>query len=201
MAVFKIAENKRDYDINKKICSYPDKEDLWNLLFYADNKKREIATSNLYNIGIESICNQFLYLQNRRVKPLNTRALHYILSFDSKGYERHIDYKMMTSIMCMIPIQCFNEYQCVEFLHTDKPTHYHIHIIVNPVNINTFHVYKDSFIKTGNNLSYWLGLMYDIPVQSFTYRNEYGIIIKGNETGAYLYQDKFKNKYNLRKLV
>ena len=150
---------------------------------------------------MECIYNQFLYLQNRRVKPLNTRALHYILSFDTKGYECNILCKELVNVMNMIPIQCFREYQCVEFLHVDKDTHYHIHIIVNPVNINTLHVCRETFFTIGNTLADWLGVMYDIPLQSFTYRNEDGNIVKGNQTGSFLYMDKFKKKYNLKNIV
>lgn len=201
MAVFTIAKNIEDRCVYEKECCYPNKEDLRNLLFYGFNKSKKTMCNNLYNLGIDSIYSQFLYLQNRRVKSLNTRALHYILSFDTQGYENDIRYKELERIMCMIPIQCFREFQCIEFLHMDRKTHYHIHIVINPVNVNTLHVCNESFITTGNTLAYWLGEMYDIPVQSFTYRNEFGHVVRGNQTGSFLYMDKFKKKYNLKKLV
>lgn len=201
MAAFTIAKNVEDACMYERECHYPGKKDLRNLLFYGNNRKSAMVVNNVYDLGMESIYSQFLYLQKRRVKPLNSRALHYILSFDTKGYEWNIKYKELLRIMHMIPIQCFSEYQCVEFLHMDKPTHYHIHIIVNPVNINTLHVCRETFITIGNRLSEWLGIMYDIPVQGFTYRNEYGHIVKGNEIGSYLYMDRFVKRYNLRQMA
>lgn len=201
MAVFTVAKNTEEFGIYEKECCYPNKKDLRNLLFYGYNKKRKMIVNNLYNIGMECIYSQFLYLQNRRVKPLSTRALHYILSFDTQGYENDIRYKELVNIMEMIPILCFREYQCVEFLHTDRPTHYHIHIIVNPVNINTLHLRTDSFFTTGKMISEWLGIMYNIPVQSFTYRNQYGHIVAGNQTDSFLYMDKFMKKYNIIQIV
>jgi len=201
MAVFTIAKNTEDTCIYGKECCYPNKKDLKNLLFYGYNRSKKTVWMNVYNLGMDSIYSQFLYLQNRRVKPLNTRALHYILSFDTQGYEWDIRYKKLVDIMNMIPMQCFREYQCVEFLHMDKSTHYHIHIIVNPVNINTLHVCRETFISTGNTLAYWLGVMYDIPLQSFTYRDVYGHTVRGNQTGSFLYMDKFMKKYNFRRIV
>lgn len=83
----------------------------------------------------------------------------------------------------------------------DKPTHYHIHIIINPVNINTLHVCRETFLTVGNTLAEWLGIMYEIPVQGFTYRNGYGHIVRGNETGPFLYMDRFMERYGLKQIV
>lgn len=104
MAIFTIAKNTEESCVYEKESCYHNKKDLRNLLFYGYNKNRKIVVSNLYNIGMESIYSQFLYLQNRRVKPLNTRALHYILSFDTQGYESDIRCKELVNIMNMIPI-------------------------------------------------------------------------------------------------
>lgn len=180
---------------------YVSKRDLRNLLFYAYNKRSTMVLNHLYNIGIESIYSQFLYLQNRRVKPLSTRALHYILSFDTQGYESEVDYSLLVNIMCLIQNRCFQEYQCVQFLHMDKPSHYHIHLIINPVNIYDLSVCRENIMTVGRNLSEWLGIMYNIPLQSFTYRNEMGSVVWGDETGAYLYKDKFLKNYNLKLVV
>lgn len=201
MAVFTIAKNVENMCIHKKECCYTHEKDLRNLLFYGYNRSKKTVWSNLYNLGIESIYYQFLYLQKRRVKPLTTRALHYILSFDTQGYEWDIGYKKLVDIMEMIPVQCFREYQCIEFLHMDKSTHFHIHIIVNPVNIHTLHVCRETFITTGNTIADWLGTMYEIPIQGFTYRNSYGHIVRGRETGSFLYMDKFMKKYNIKQIV
>ncbi len=201
MAVFTVAKNTEDVCVHEKGCCYKNEKDLRNLLFYGYNRSKKTVWNNIYNLGMESIYSQFLYLQKRRVKPLNTRALHYILSFDTKGYESDIRYKEIEDIMHMVPIQCFRGYQCVEFLHMDKPTHYHIHIIINPVDINTLHVCRETFITTGNRLAEWLGIMYDMPLQGFTYRNEFGHIVRGKETGSFLYTDRFMKRYNLKQIV
>lgn len=198
MSVLTIAKNMEEVCGRETDARYVSKRDLGNLLFYAYNKRSTMVLKNLYNIGIESIYSQFLYLQNRRVKPLNTRALHYILSFDTQRNEREVDYSLLVNIMYLIQAECFQEYQCIQFLHMDKPSHYHIHLIINPVNINDLSVCRENIITVGRNLAEWLGIMYNIPLQSFTYRNETGRVVWGNETGAYLYKDKFLKKYNLK---
>ena len=92
-------------------------------------------SSRLYPLGIECIYHQFLYHQNRRVKELHTRALHYILTFDSQNYESDIDRSTIVSIMNMLNYFCFEEYQNICFLHEDKSSHKHVHWIINPVNL------------------------------------------------------------------
>ena len=201
MAIFTIAKNVEDIGISERECCYPNKKDLRDLLLYGYNRSKKTVWGNVYNLGMDSIYDQFLYLQKRRVKPLTTRALHYILSFDTQGYERDIRYKEIEKIMYMIPIQCFQEYQCVEFFHMDKPSHFHIHIIVNPVNINTLHVCRETFMTICHTFAYWLGVLYDIPLQAFTYRDENGHIVRGNMTGSFLYMDRFMKKYNLKHIV
>lgn len=188
MAVFSIAED------NGKTAVYPKKRDLRNLLFYGYNHSVSTVMENLYPVVMESVIgciySQFLYLQWRRVKPLNTRALHYILSFDTQRWEKDIDRCKMTSIMCLLNAELFQEYQHILFLHTDKPTHHHIHIIVNPVNVKTYHVCRDTQKSLGWKIAELLGCMYDIPLQSFSYRDYDGRVKIGNETGIDLYKDK-----------
>lgn len=188
MAVFTIAED------NGKAAVYPKERDLRNLLFYGYNHSVSTVMENLYPIGVNSIIeciySQILYQQWRRVKPLTTRALHYILSFDTQRWEKDLDYCKITSTMRVLNANLFNEYQHILFLHIDKQTHYHIHIIVNPINIHTLQMCRDSWEKTGWQIAEWLGVMYDIPLQSFTYRDYDGILRFGKETGIDLYKDK-----------
>ena len=104
MAIFKIAAEE-----NGKTAVYRTEKDLRNLLFYAYNHSSYTIMENLYPIGegiMECIYNQMMYLQQwRRVKSLNTRALHYILSFDTLRWEKDVDQKTMTDIMSFL-----NEY-------------------------------------------------------------------------------------------
>lgn len=184
MAVFTIAED------NGKVAVYPKERDLRNLLFYGYNHSTAMVMRKLYNFGIECIYNQFLYLQWRRVKRLNTRALHYILSFDTQRWEKNLSDCDLTSIMCFVNEYLFREYQHILFLHKNNQTHYHIHIIVNPVNIYTLRMCRDTWEKTEWQIAEILGDMFDMPLQSFTYRDYNGRLKLGNETGIDLYKDK-----------
>ena len=148
MAIFKIAAGE-----NGKATVYRTEKDLRNLLFYSYNHSSFRIMKNLYLIGtegaIECIYHQMLYLQWRRVKSLNTRALHYILSFDTLRWEKDVDQKTMTDIMSFLNEYLFVEYQHMLFLHLDKQSHYHIHMIVNPVNINTLHLCRETWKSIG----------------------------------------------------
>ena len=189
MAIFKIAAGE-----NGKATVYRTEKDLRNLLFYSYNHSSYTIMENLYSIGegiMECIYNQMMYLQWRRVKSLNTRALHYILSFDTLRWEKDVDQKTMTDIMSFLNEYLFVEYQHMLFLHLDKQSHYHIHMIVNPVNINTLRLCRDTWKGIGWKIAELLGQMYNIPLQCFTYRDYDGIVRFGNETGVDLYKDKW----------
>lgn len=199
MAVFKIAEEKG------KIAVYRTERSLRNLLFYAYNHSSYTIMENLYSIGmegaIECIYNQITYLQWRRVKLLNTRALHYILSFDTQKWEKDVDPNKMMGIMRFLNGSLFGEYQHILFLHLDKPSHHHIHMIVNPVNINTLHLCRDTWEGIGWQIAELLGQMYNIPLQSFTYRDYYGIVRLGNEGGIDLYKDKKAKVFGMQNRI
>ena len=189
MAIFKIAEEE-----NGKTAVYRTEKDLRNLLFYAYNHSSYTIMENLYPIGegiMECIYNQMMYLQWRRVKSLNTRALHYILSFDTQRWEKDVDPSTMMEIMRFLNLYLFGEYQNILFLHLDNMSHHHIHMIVNPVNINTLRLCRDTWKGIGWKIAELLGQMYNIPLQCFTYRDYDGIVRFGNETGVDLYKDKW----------
>ena len=64
-------------------------------------------------------------------------------------------------------------------------------MIVNPVNINTLRLCRDTWKGIGWKIAELLGQMYNIPLQCFTYRDYDGIVRFGNETGVDLYKDKW----------
>lgn len=196
MAVFIIAGTDTG-----KMEVYPKEKDLRNLLFYCYNHSSATVMGNLYDLGMECIYQQFLYLQWRRIKRLNTRALHYILSFDTGRWEGDLGDSEILSIMYCLNGSLFEEYQHILFYHKDKPTHYHIHIIINPVNIHTLRMCRDNWRELGWQIAEWLQIMSNIPLQSFTYRDYHGQLVRGDETGIDLYKDKKVEKYGLQDRV
>ena len=86
MAVFQIAKNLEGKTKNLEECIYQTNRDLHNLLFYCRNHCVSCVMDNLYALGMECIYDQFLYLQKRRVKPIYTKALHFIIGFDTQNY-------------------------------------------------------------------------------------------------------------------
>lgn len=199
MAIFKVAQE------NGKTAVYRTEKDLRNLLFYAYNHSSYMEMRNLYSIGMEGfmeyIYNQMMYLQWRRVKSLNTRALHYILSFDTQGHEKDVDLSMLRLILHFMNTDLFREYQHILFLHLDKPSHHHIHMIVNPVNINTLRLCRETWEGIGWKIVDLLGGFYNIPLQSFTYRDYDGRMKRGQETGVDLYKDKWVKEIGIENRV
>lgn len=198
MAVFQIAKNLEGKTKNLEECIYQTNRDLHNLLFYCRNHCVSCVMDNLYALGMECIYDQFLYLQKRRVKPIYTKALHFIIGFDTQNYEADIDANMIGTIMNSLCFMCFKEYQRILFLHIDKPSHYHIHYIVNPVNINNLHICRWSFWSVAYSFAEVLGDLYVMPLIPVTYQDERGRIVKGTETGSMAYQQKFIQRYNLK---
>lgn len=197
MAMFQIAKNLEDKTENAEECIYKTNRDLRNLLFYCRNHCVSSVMDNLYALGIECVYDQFLYLQKRRVKSVYTKALHFIIGFDTQNYEADIDINMIGTIMGLLSFMCFKEYQRILFLHTDKPSHYHIHYIVNPVNINNLHICRWSFWNVAYSFAEVLG-DFSIPLVPISYQDVHGRIVKGTETGCMVYQQKFLLRYNLR---
>lgn len=119
---------------------YESEQDLRNLIYYATSKSIWTECFNLFPLGAESYAEQFIYLQRCRGKEMSTRALHFILSFDTNSWEWQM-YRdkvigcinvVHRTLMC----QGIGEFQVIYCVH-DNGKNRHIHIIMNPVNINT----------------------------------------------------------------
>lgn len=198
MAMFIVAKNMEQTEEIEQNSIYRKPRDLRNLLFYSYNHCTASTMNNkLYPLGIESIYYQLLYHQTRRVKELHTRALHYILSFDSQNYESDVDKSTVVSIMNMLHCNCFTEYQNICFLHEDKPSHKHIHWIINPVNLRDLSICRINFWTLMYQVAEILATYYDIALQPVTYQNEKGEIVCGKESGAMVYTKKFLKNYKL----
>lgn len=198
MALLQIAKNMEDKAEKPEECIYRSNKDLRNLLFYCHNHSVSCVMDNLYPLGMECIYDQFLYLQKRRVKSVYTKALHFIIGFDTKNYEADIDIQMAATIMRALGFLCFKEYQRILFLHINKPSHWHIHYIINPVDIYNLHICRWSFWKVAYSFAEVLGGFYNIPLVPISYQDEHGRIVKGTESGCYVYQQKFIRRYNLK---
>lgn len=198
MALLQIAKNMEDKAEKPEECIYRSNKDLRNLLFYCHNHSVSCVMDNLHPLGMECIYDQFLYLQKRRVKSVYTKALHFIIGFDTKNYEADIDIQMAATIMGALGFLCFKEYQRILFLHINKPSHWHIHYIINPVNIYNLHICRWSFWKVAYSFAEVLGGFYNIPLVPISYQDEHGRIVEGTESGCYVYQQKFIRRYNLK---
>lgn len=157
--------------------------------------KRSNDVNNLYLCGREAIVNQFLYCQNCRGKELQTRALHYILSYDTAGWEWEMD--RQTTVRSTVAIWStakqfdLYDYQCLMGVH-DNGKNRHIHIIVNPVNQRTkkilhygMYQYK-RFIRV---LAAELHMRFGLALESVSYIREDGRRIFSDET-IKLYEDR-----------
>lgn len=201
MAMFIIAKNMEELAEIEQKSIYRKPRDLRNLLFYCYNQCTASTMNNLYALGMECIYYQFLYHQKRRVKPLHTRALHYILTFDSQNYELDVDKSIIVGIMSMLNYFCFREYQNICFLHEDKASHKHIHWIINPVNLKDLSICRINFWTLMYQVAEILGDHYDIALQPITYQNAQGKIVYGNESGSMVYTKKFLKRYGLEHTV
>lgn len=189
MAVFKIID--KDEEGNK--IYYRTQEDLINLIQYVCRNSVNIYTQNLLNIDDIQIANQMLYQQNCSGKNLITRALHFILSFDTKGWEKQVgvDTLELCIYTCLVPL--FQNYQCLFGIH-NKKSNRHIHIVVNPIGINDNHIFHWSqyeFKEFLRLLAESLYLLFGIALQSVSYIKENGsMALADNKEGYELYENR-----------
>lgn len=172
MAVFKIVD--KDEEGNK--IYYNTSENVTQLIDYVCRKSIVVYTHNLLNIGSIGIANQMLYRQNCSGKNLITRALHFIFSFDTKGWEKQVgvDTLELCIYTCLVPL--FQNHQCLFGIH-NKTSNRHIHIVVNPVEINDNHIFHWSqyeFKEFMRLLAESLYLLFGIALQSVSYIKENG---------------------------
>lgn len=164
LAIFKII-NKRYKEIN----------DLDNLIKYVYEKANEVYVEDCYDFGFDGLANQFLYIQSYKGKKLITRALHFVLSFDTRVYGTEGELRNGEIIVCGIfLLDLFKDYQRFFALHTDK-SHKHLHIIVNPVNKKTMNLYHCSQHELKNQLKQFAGFiyqMYRITLMGISYLDE-----------------------------
>ena len=193
MAVFKVARERQDFG---EVCKYKDKKDLDNLIYYCGRKSKYIEPVNIQLFGYKAIVNQFLYIQNCSGKSLITRAHHFILSFCTGRYEKFVDKSDIKIIMEWFAREFLEGHQAILCLHTDKPSHYHVHIVIDPVNYNTFTMFRYNIWQIKKKLADELG-WYGIALQEITYYDERGHLRRGNETGVGLYHSMLGKDYYL----
>lgn len=196
MALFKI--------VTQEGCSsrkiYKEPEDLANLIYYVWRKSMYFEMFNLYDIwscDSDVITNQMRYLQSCKGTKLHTRALHFILSFDTGGWEWEMTHEKVYQSMFMVSMAAntlgINEYQCFAGVH-NNPTHRHVHFIVNPVNCNTGNIlhynkwqYQDFLREVASGLYF----KFKIALQGVSYITEEGRMkyLTGNEN-VFLYENR-----------
>ncbi|MCF2554357.1 relaxase/mobilization nuclease domain-containing protein [Faecalicatena contorta] len=191
MAVFTIGERTPNPHIKESTLKYPYPKDLINLIHYCCDKSRYTVFCNLYPLGVDGLINQMLYLQNFTGKVFSTRAIHYIMSIEYDELSQGKKFEQMKQIVNHINAFYFSNYQHLVCLHSDKDGRYDIHIIINPINIQTYNKYHCSpsdFKSMIDEIAVDLYLNHQIAIQSYSYITETGRMRFGNET--YIYQNK-----------
>lgn len=210
MAIFKVARRKFEEDnggvfdhsdckmADEVVCKYETEEDLYRLIKYCmkPEKASYILPVNLQLFGPEIVAYQFMFIQNYVGKSITTRAHHFILSFCTGRYEKFVDKNDIVIIMEWFAREFLEGHQAILCLHTDKPSHYHVHIVIDPVNYNTFTMFRYNIWQIKKKLADELG-WYGIALQGITYYDERGRLRRGNEAGVGLYHSMLGKEYYL----
>ena len=177
---------------------YKEPDDLRNLVHYVYHKSIDFTTYNLFPLDIDAVVNQMLYLQSRKDQVLHTRALHFVLSYDTAGWEwQMIQEKVSASITTVLGIAGIlgmRDYQCCAGIH-DVESHRHIHFIVNPVNITDLkilHYNKVEYMRFLKELAFALYMQYKIALVGVSYITEEGKMkyIKKGKDNSFLYENR-----------
>lgn len=165
--------------------------DLSALIHYVCIKSEFIALQGILNIGTELLVNQFLYLQNCAGKRLRTRALHWVLSFDSAGWEWEVDTAKIYNFVRGYMFGYFAGYQCICAVHDNKKNT-HVHIVTNPVNIADYRLFHMSQMDYKNlcwDLAISLYVSMGVALQGVSYIDREGNLKKTSEF-SFLYENR-----------
>lgn len=194
MALLKIAEDKNEPG---QIRIYETKQDVEIAVHYVLRDSRRAVCSNIGLFSSECVAAQINYVQRCRVKAMSNRLIHYVLAFDSYGIEREIGIGIAWSIMNLINITFFPEYQKIICMHTDTPSHLHMHILINPVNLADYSLLRCNFEAFKKELAVWLGEVYQIALVSETFLDVNDKLRWGKD--EVLYQKKYCEEHGFKK--
>lgn len=188
MAIFKVIEEQ-----------YVCENEVGNLVNYILKKCRSFFTINLYDINNSLYSNQILYLQNYSGKRLHTRMKHFVLAFDSYGWEWEIGEEDIRYFMYSFIMNYFENYQVICAIHEGNGG-WHAHVILNPVNLKTYellHWSKAEYKVFLFQLAYELYMRMGVALQGVAYIDTKGEFRKSsNETD--LYQNRWNKSMPLR---
>lgn len=176
MALFKVITEEESG--NAKL--YKEPKDLEQLIHYVCSKSVHFYTYNLFPLDVDGVIGQMLYLQSCRGKGLHTRALHFVLSYDTGGWEWQMDqekvYESIRAVRIAAEAMNVRGYQWCAGVH-DIKAHRHIHFILNPVNVvtkNVLHYHMGQYRAFLRELAYWLYADFKIALSGIDYIAEDG---------------------------
>ena len=202
MALFKVITE--DEKGNKILYKKP--EDLIRLIHYVQKKSVYFETYNLFPLDVDSIINQMLYLQSCKGGEIHTRALHFVLSFDTQGWEWEMVREKVFECIHVVYFAAeafgLQGYQCCAGVH-DLKSHKHIHFVLNPVNITTkkiLHYYVYQYTAFLRELSMWLFSKFRIVLMDISYVDENGHLrfYNGSNKTSFLYENRLYSHESLR---
>lgn len=193
MAIFKVI-----HEDGSNTIKYETEDDLRRLLHYVCGNSVYYEVNYLYPCNIDGLVNQMLYRQKCRGGRLNSRALHFVLSYDTMGWEKEMDiHKTIASIRILqgLALQFgLQNYQSVFAVHDSDNLENgrHIHIVMNPVHFETgkiLHYNKWEFHEFLKDLSRDLYMLYRLALDGVSYINEQGALILEPKK-AFLYENR-----------
>ena len=207
MAIFKVAKRKvqdtqvvtwngyDDESVDEEVCRYVTPMDLDNLMFYCIKNASYVLPVNVDLYSPKAVASQFLYIQKCSGKQLNTRAYHYILSFNTQKYEEFVREADIRVIMVLFAAEFLQGHQAILCLHTNKKTHYHVHIVVDPINFCNYHKFSNNVQQMQWKLAFEILRDFHIALGGISYYSENGFLKFGKEYGMGQYQYMLGKKY------
>lgn len=172
---------------------YTTEDDLRQLIHYTIGKSCYIVSNNLITANPDIITNQMLFEQAYRKKPINNRALHFVFSLDTSGWENYITLQNVIHIADYIRLHdFFKEYQQFAAVH-NKQGQLHFHWIINPVNYETgnllhFNITEYNKLRKELAISIYYDFRLALSETSFIKKN--GDMVFCNDTPVPLYQNR-----------
>lgn len=169
---------------------YRSEIDVINLIDYVQRNSYFFDTPFSFSNSPFCLWNQMKFYKKYYQKYAGNLVRHFVLSFDTSRYENHVTLNNIKSIGYFIS-ELFCEYQPIFGIHKNTH-HWHLHIVVNTVNIQTgmrLHIDRKNFHNLNKHLAELLS-NYKIALIPYTFYDERGNLNYGKVPALFLYECK-----------
>lgn len=170
--------------------NYLSDTDVITLLNYIINNSYSFEAPFHFTGSPENLWDQMKFYKKYYLKTDGNLIRHFVFTCDTSRYEKHVTTSTLYSIGLWIS-DLFKEYQPIFGVHKNT-NHWHLHIVVNTVNIITgkkLHIDRSDFHRLNLKIAE-IASYYKIALLPYTHYNEHGYLKYEAVPAPFLYENK-----------